>query len=1314
MLGNAGAAQPRSPQFTSIIVLLIVLWLAPRAARADTVSWVGTAGLWSQGTNWSPHAPGVGDTVVITNNGNVTLDLGASIDSLVLGAVTNCGSGTLSLNNNALTFSGQVQVNACGQLFYNGGQLISSGGTLGGNYTWSSGPWPFGGNAVFGPNAVLHITGAADHDMPGVTLTSYGYVAWSGGRIRGGGTPGTVINNYGVWDSQDDLTFNSDFGQEGLLFNNFGTFLKSAGTSTSSTQFNPNGSQAYLNNVGVFNVEVGSVVLNGGGSFTGGSVAGGGLLYLSGGGFNFSGTTTTTNVQLTGGVLVGTNVLSGGFTWSNGNWDSASAVTVAANTELYIVSGADHDLANCTLTNLGKVVWLAGRLRGGGTPGTVVYNLGTWQVFCDTAFNSDLGQAGVIFYNQGTLQKLVTTNSTTFSPNNSQAILVNNGVVDIESGSLVLNGGGLLTGGSVTGTGVLYLNTGGFTVAGTQTTTSNVQFTGGSFVGNNTILGGLTWVAGNWDSATSVVVPNGSELDIASGNDHDMGSCVLVNGGTVEWLNGRIRGGGTPSSVVYNSGLWEVQCDEAFNSDLGQSGVAFYNLGTFRKLATTGSTTFAPNNSQDSFVNGGVVDVESGSIVLNGGGSFTNGMVSGAGVLYLNGGGFSFNGGFTTAATVLFTGGSFVGNSTILGSLSWSAGNWNGADSVTVATNSELDIISGADHDLAGCTFTNLGKVEWLAGRVRGGGTPGTLIYNMGTWEVQCDYALNSDYNQFGVLFNNLGTFRKIVTTNSTSFNPNNSAAALNNWGTVDIETGSLVLNGGGTFSAGVFTGPGPVYLNAGGFTINGSLTTTNVQEVGSGALVGTNVLRGAFIWSSGNWNSAASVTVASGSELDVVSGNDHDLASCTFTNRGTVEWLAGRIRGGSTPGTVIHNAGLWETRCDLALNSDYNQLGVLFFNSGTFRKLATTGSTLFNPNNSQCSFNTTGLVDIETGALVLNGGGTFTGGSVTGPGLINLNGGGFTVNGGTTTLNVILGGGVLSGVNVLNGGFTWSSGNWDGAGPVTLTAGSELDIASTVDHDMASCVFTNLGHVKWLGGRIRGGSTPGSVIYNLGWWDTQCDYAMNSDLGQFGIVFNNHGKFQKSVTTGVTSISPNNSQAAFNNLGGAIELDSGTFSLPGNFAQNGGTMTFGLGGTTNGQWGMLTCAGSATLNGPLNVVIESGFGPMTGNQFQIVSCANPFRIGQFSPTTLPFGITVDYLPAAVVLVATNSAPQLVQVGLTGNQFHFSFQSALGKSYTVQENTDVGSTNWTFYTNLTGTGGLLEVITDTTTPPQRFFRLLVD
>ena len=49
-------------------------------------------------------------------------------------------------------------------------------------------------------------------------------------------------------------------------------------------------------------------------------------------------------------------------------------------------------------------------------------------MFCDTAFNSDFGQAGVVFYNQGTLQKLASTNSTVFSPNGSQDILINNGL----------------------------------------------------------------------------------------------------------------------------------------------------------------------------------------------------------------------------------------------------------------------------------------------------------------------------------------------------------------------------------------------------------------------------------------------------------------------------------------------------------------------------------------------------------------------------------------------------------------------------------------------------------------------------------------------------------------------------------------------------------------------------------------------------------------------------------------------------------------------------------------------------------------------
>jgi hypothetical protein len=1291
----------------SVYLALAVLLMAHRVS-ADTVEWIGAAGAWSQATNWTPHSPSSADTVVITNNGSVTLDETATIATLVLGAAANCGNGTLNLNGMTLLYSGQVTVNPCGQLLINGGSLFGIGSNyVSGSFTWASGPFPFGASVTFGPNSTLNIITGVDHDMPGVTMTNYGTVLWSGGRVRGGGTPGTFIYNYGVWDSQGDLTFNSDFTQQGLAFNNLGTLRKSAGTN--STVFSPNGSEATLNNSGVVDIQTGSIVLNGGGTFTAGSVSGNGVLYLSAGGFNLNGTlTTATNVQFTGGGFYGDNTIIGGLTWVGGNWNSASSVTVTTNGELDITSGADHDLASCGFTNLGKVEWLGGRIRGGSTPGTVFYNQGLWEVRCDQALNSDYSQMGVIFYNLGTFRKLVTTNSTTFSPNGSQDILINTGLVDIQSGSVVLNGGGVLSGGAVAGSGVLYLNAGGFILNGTLTTVTNVLLTGGSLVGPTAIMGGLSWVSGSLNGASMITVSPKSELDITSSADHDMASCLFINQGTVEWLNGRIRGGGSPGTLIYNLGVWETRCDQAINSDFSQGGLVFDNEGTLRKLGTTGSTIFSPNGSPSMLINAGVLDVESGSLMLNGGATLTNSTISGAGIVYLNNGAFHLTGTATTTTNVLFTGGFFAGDNTIIGGLTWAGGNWNGATSVTLATNSLLIIASSSDLDMPSCIFTNFGTVNWQSGRVRGGLTPGSYIYNYGVWNSQGDLTFNSDFQQQGLTFNNYGTLRKSAGTNSTMFNPNGSLALLNNRGQIDIQSGSVVLNGGGVLTAGAVTGPGPLYLNAGGFTLNGTLTTTNVLLTG-GALTGTNVLQG-LTWVGGNWDNVPAVTLTSGSQLYIVSTSDHDLFNCTFTNRGQVEWMAGRLRGGSVPGTQIYNIGLWEVRCDFAVNSDFQQNGFVFNNQGTFRKLATGGSTVFSPNGSRDSFVNVGTVDIQMGTLVLNGGGTFSAGSVNGP--VVLGGGGFNFNGALTTTNVQLAGGVLVGRNLLQGGFTWSSGNWNGAGPITLALGSELDIVSGADHDMASCTFSNLGHVLWLGGRLRGGSTPGTVVQNVGFWDARCDQAFNSDFQQFGIVFNNEGVFRKSGTTGTTAFAPNSSQATFNNLGGTIELDSGTLSLAGNFAQNGGPLIIGLGGTNSGQWGLLAASGQANLNGPLTVNIQNGFNFLAGEQFQILACANPFRTGQFSSATLPTGLAVQYFSSSVILSATSNGGVLLQAPeVSGGLFSFGFMSVSNQSYTVQRNTDLSTTNWTFYTNLTGNGGLLQVVAPASNPPQAFFRV---
>src|SRR5258708_40140122 len=94
-------------------------------------------------------------------------------------------------------------------------------------------------------------------------------------------------------------------------------------------------------NSGALDAQVNLLVLQGGGSFTGGLVTGApGLIELAGGGFNISGTTTTTNVELIGGALSGTNVLNGGFNWIVGDW-GGSVVTVASNSLLQVTTGND-------------------------------------------------------------------------------------------------------------------------------------------------------------------------------------------------------------------------------------------------------------------------------------------------------------------------------------------------------------------------------------------------------------------------------------------------------------------------------------------------------------------------------------------------------------------------------------------------------------------------------------------------------------------------------------------------------------------------------------------------------------------------------------------------------------------------------------------------------------------------------------------------------------------------------------------------------------------------------------------------------------
>ena len=168
-----------------------------------------------------------------------------------------------------------------------------------------------------------------------------------------------------------------------------------------------------------------------------------------------------------------------------------------------------------------------------------------------------------------------------------------------------------------------------------------------------------------------------------------------------------------------------------------------------------------------------------------------------------------------------------------------------------------------------------------------------------------------------------------------------------------------------------------------------------------------------------------------------------------------------------------------------------------------------------------------------------------------------------------------------------------------------------------------------------------------------------------------------------------------------------------GTLNASGGFLMaGGGTASLNVVlGSTN-EFSQLTVGGNAGVSGTatLNVALTNGYVPAIGTQFHILSCAN-FG-GGFAKLNVPAGIAVTYSNDGVYLIVTGSTPaQLQTPQVSGDNFTFSFGTTNGLGYTVQQNSDLSTTNWTYYTNLIGNGSLYQVISPVTNVPQLFFRV---
>lgn len=429
-------------------------------------TWTNRAGGdWNIATNWAPNlVPGTNDSVFIANAGTITLDTPAECAEVTLGVPNG------SANSPAVTGTGTLTVRD--------------------TFRWMSGTMSGGGTTVIKAGATLDIANDFTVVLNSRPLDNSGTVFWEGTGVL-------LLNNSSItnrpgalFHAQNAATISVQSGA--LLFENAGTFRKSGGTTAVPTGL-------AFNNSGAVEIQSGTLRLSGGGAHSGSfAVAGSSALILvgthtadanssftgsggltisggtadlaglvnvsgsntfSGGTANFTGIYVCTNntltisggtanlngtglvspavVHLTGGALGGSqNVTVGSaMTWTAGTMSGAGRTVIAPAAMLKVSSTTAVNLRR-SLENGGTVLWT--------NTGPFVLIDGVISNRPGALFHAQnaaaISQSGGAnrFDNAGVFRKSISTGNTTIA---SGVSFNNSGAVEIQSGTLVANGG---------------------------------------------------------------------------------------------------------------------------------------------------------------------------------------------------------------------------------------------------------------------------------------------------------------------------------------------------------------------------------------------------------------------------------------------------------------------------------------------------------------------------------------------------------------------------------------------------------------------------------------------------------------------------------------------------------------------------------------------------------------------------------------------------------------------------------------------------------------------------------------------------------
>jgi RHS repeat-associated protein len=963
----------------------------------SAVSWVSlNDGNWGDGNNWTGgQVPGPDDDVTIDPAGSLTITL--SSGNQIVKSVTMPGDDVLHMTGGSLQTS---EISTIANLNMSGGQ-ISAAQEL--KFTGSS----FLSDNSSTLSGLIRNTGtfnvtAGDPNLVGATFNNAGTLINSGATLDF--STNSTLNNLstGLFDSTfigNSAVIRNTAGTN--LFHNSGTFRRNAAGDSST------GGVTIQNDAdGILDVTAGSLTLNSTGTMAGGifNVGADAALNFSGSSFTLTGTYTGSGdgiVQFFNGTLTPDNATfnfpSGFFNWSDNGANIANGTL--NNIGFIQITAGDPNLVNATINNSGTMTNSGANLDF--STNSRLNNLSTGLF--DSTF---IGNSAVIrniagtnlFHNSGTFRRSATGESST------GGVAIQNdaaGIFDVTAGSLTLNSTGTMAGGifNVDADAALNFSGSSFTLTGTYSGSGQgtVQFFNGTLTPDNATFnfpsGFFNW-SDNGANIANGTLNNIGFIQITAG-DPNLVNVTINNSGTMTNSGANLDFSTNSTLNNLSSGLF----DSTFNQNLAFirniAGVnLFHNSGTLRRSNTGDASSGGVQFQNDAI---GIIDVAAGSMTLNSSGTMQGGTfnVGTGAALNFNGSNFTLTGTYTGggAGVVQFFDGTLTPVDAIFnfpqGFFNWSDNGANIANGVF--KNTGFIQITGGDPNLNNAilnnagTITNSGAILDFAGNSTLNNLAGALFDSTFIGNGSFIRAISGGNN----LFHNAGTVRRttdVGDANIGGMNFQNDAS-----GVIDVEMGSITLNGSGSMQGGTFDLAQGAFLNFNGsnFTLTGKYTGSGIGQVRffGGTLTPDNATfdfpAGLFNWS----DNAANINngILNNTGFIQITAGDPNINSLTFNNSGTITDSGATLDFAS--GSILNNlpGGLFDV--SFAGNGAFirNVAGNTnqFVNQGILRRSAAGDGS-----DSGITFSNTGTVQVNAGSITINAsvaqlvGSTLTGGT--------------------------------------------------------------------------------------------------------------------------------------------------------------------------------------------------------------------------------------------------------------------------------------------------------------------------------------------